>query len=121
MSQNAPEELPLRARSVREISEALQGVLGQQITAFAISERDPRRIGAFARGEDSPSEETEAVLRDLAEVTEVGLRMEKDSQEIVRATMLGMNPVLDDQSVVELFHKGLSDTAVKNARAIFTS
>jgi hypothetical protein len=50
------ERVPLRDRPLPEIAGTLQQILGQRLTAFAIAETDPRRIGAFVRGEADPSE-----------------------------------------------------------------
>jgi hypothetical protein len=116
-SQN-PEELPLRERPISEISGVLQGVLGQRLVAYAIAERDPKKIGALARAEVEPTEEVAATLRDLAEVTETGLEID-GSEEIVRATMIGMNPSLNDQAPIEMFHNGEGHRVAAVARSVF--
>jgi hypothetical protein len=106
MNDQSNEKLPLRDRQITEISETLQAVLGQQLVAYAIGECDPKVIGNFARDEAQPSEDVEATLRDLAEVTETLLFHEQGSAPIVRAVMVGMNPTLGDESVIGLFHEG---------------
>lgn len=83
--------------------------------AYAISESDPKKIEVFANGEEAPDGDTEEIIRDLAEVTERLLEDEQGSEELVRATMLGMNPNLNDQSVIELFHQGEPKRVVEAA------
>lgn len=113
-----PDELPLRGRPVAEISGTLQDVLGQSLVAYAIRETDPATIGALARSEALPTEAGEVALRDLAEVTEALLETEDGSAEIVRAMMIGSNPNLQGQAVVELFHNGESARVVEVARQL---
>ncbi len=113
-----PEELPLKDRPVAEISEVLQTTLGQRLVAYALAEEDPQTIGRFARAEEEPSEETAATLRDLAEVVDTGLQID-GSEEVVRATMIGMNPSLNDQAPIELFHNGEGQRVVAVAQSVF--
>ena len=115
---NPEERIPLRERPVWEISDELTRILGQQLIAFAICERNPQIIGAMARGDVKPTDEVEETLRDLAEVTDVLLEEENGSEELVRATMLGMNPTLNDRSVVEMFHEGEGKRVVAVARQL---
>ncbi len=110
-------EIPLRERPIEEVAGVLQDVLGQALVAYAIDERIPQRLGAFVNSEEMPTEEAEKVMRDLAEVLEV-LR-ERDSDDVVRAVMIGMNPMLDEQAPIELIHNGESDRVV-TARDLLT-
>jgi hypothetical protein len=112
------DKTPLRDRPLAEIASVLQDVLGQQLTAYAINETDSRQIGAFAREEDTPTKIAEAYMRDLAEVTEVLLEDEDGSQETVRALMVGMNPMLNDQAIVEVFHQGEPERVLSVARQL---
>ena|SRR5487761_1307629 len=108
------EKIPLRNRPIQEVAGVLQETLGQRLVAFGIGERNPKRIGAFARAEDAPDEATEKVMRDMAEVTEV--LTERDSPEVARAVMIGMNPSLNDQAPIEVIHNGESERVVAVAR-----
>ncbi len=119
MGRRNAEEVPLRDRSISEISGTLRSVLGQRLVAYMITEEDPDKIGAFARSEDSPKIEVEAVLRDLAEVVEIGLGIDDGSADIVRATLIGMNPNLNDFSPAELFHEGRGEEVATAAQSIF--
>lgn len=116
---NNPErETPLRERSVPEISEALQQVLGQHLVAYAIFERSPKKIRMYAQGEETPTGAVEETLRDLAEVTEVLLQEEDGSAELVKALMLGRNPRLHDRAAIELFREGEGAVVVEAGRAL---
>lgn len=115
---NNPELTPLRERPIPEIADTLQHVLGQQITAFAIRERDPRCIGGISRSELVLTEESEVTIRDLAEVTEVLLEANGGSGEIVRSVMIGSNPSLNDRAPIELFHLGESSAVVLSAKQL---
>ena len=90
--------VPLRERSIPEIAIRLQEVLGQRLTAYALADKDPTIVGAFARDDIEPTAKEEATLRDLAEVTEFLLVEEECSPELVRAVMVGMNPNLNDSA-----------------------
>lgn len=110
------DETPLRDRPVNEIAAVLQGALGQRIPAYAIHERDGRRIGGFARGEETPSEEAEGSLRDLAEVFDI-LTERQASPEIMRAWMIGDNPLLEN-APLQAFHEGDHQFVANAARYV---
>lgn len=114
MKSHNPEDLPLRERSIPEVSNVLQGALGQRLVAYAIGERNPKRIGQLARGEDAPSPVEEVTLRDLAEVTET-LANKGCSDAMTRSLLLGMNPSFDDEAPIQLFHQGDSARVVAAA------
>lgn len=107
------EQVPLRQRPIHEIAGILQDVLGQHLVAYGIGEINPERIDLFARLEDSPEEEAEKVLRDMAEVTEV--LTERDTPDVARAIMIGMNPCLNDRAPIDVMHDGESKLVVINA------
>lgn len=111
---NPEDKVPLRERPIHEVAGVLQEFLGQRLVAYGIGERNPQRVGSFARSEEVPEEEAEKVLRDLAEVTEV--LTERNSPEIARAIMIGMNSNLDGQAPIEVMHDGESERVVASAR-----
>lgn len=106
-------EVPLRERPIEEIAESLQKTLGQRLVAYGIREKDPTKIGSFARAEIIPEEDAEKTLRDLAEVTET--LSEKGSPEMVRAVMIGANPLLEGQAPIELIHQGEPEPVIAAA------
>jgi hypothetical protein len=119
-----PEELPqkpipLSERSVPEISRELQRVLGSRAVAYAMGLESPEAVGDFSAGAVAPGPDVEATLRDLAEVVETGLEIENGSAELVRATLIGMNPNLNDQAALELFHNGQGQRVVEAVRSVF--
>lgn len=113
------EKLPLRDRGIPEISETLQEVLGQRLVAYAINETDPSNLDGYAKAEKIPTDEVEATLRDLAEVTEVGLKIEHGSTDMLRAGMIGKHPNLDDKSIIAMFHNGSGNYAAEVATSLF--
>jgi hypothetical protein len=88
--------------SIASIAGRLQGMLGQQITAYAVGIKDPRSIGRYARSEQEPRPEAQQRLRNLYEITQVLLA--RETPETVRAWLLGSHPLLEDQAPVELLH-----------------
>jgi hypothetical protein len=88
--------------TIMQIAEALQSMLGQRLTAYAVGVRDPKAIGKYARGVIEPREETAQRLRDLYRIT---LVLGDEREETVRAWMIGSNPLLDDKAPIELLHE----------------
>jgi hypothetical protein len=113
------EPVPLRDRPIPEIADRLQSVLGQRLVAYAIHERDPRRIGAFARGEDLPETDPEKTLRDLGQLTEEVLDTQGRSPELFRALMIGMNHHFEDTAPIQLFHDGKGERVLRVAPSFF--
>ena len=81
--------------SVPEIATRLQEVLGQRLTAVVAGVNDAKAVGQWARGLRSPHPDAERRLRDAYQV--VGLLLEYDAPETIRAWFGGMNPNLGDQ------------------------
>ena len=81
---------------VPEVACFLQDVLGQRLAAEAVGVRDPKAVGAWARGARLPHPQTAIHLRHAYEV--VQLLLEQEGAETVRAWFAGMNPELDDRS-----------------------
>jgi hypothetical protein len=82
--------------SMSEIATCLQSVLGQRLTAVLAGVNDAKAVGQWARGTRVPHPEAERRLRDAYQV--VGLLLEYDKPETVRAWFAGMNPHLGDQA-----------------------
>lgn len=112
-----------RRTDIASIAERLQEMLGQRITAYAVCVKDPRAIGKYARREQRPRPGTEQRLRNLYEITQV--LVTKETPETVRAWMIGMHPLLDDRTPVELLHEddhsAVERTASSDARAGYLS
>lgn len=92
----------LRA-DIPSIAERLQDMLGQRLTAYAVRVSDPRSIGRYARGEQTPVQETQTRLRHLFEITQVLLT--RETPETVRAWLVGSHPLLEDRAPIELLHE----------------
>src|SRR5437868_9014291 len=88
------------ARAIRatvpEIATSLQEVLGQRLTAVVAGVNDAKAVGQWARGLRVPHPDAERRLRDAYQV--VGLLLENDAPETIRAWFGGMNPHLGDQA-----------------------
>jgi len=110
------ERIPLREQDVHEIAFTLQRILGQRLVAYAIGEQDPRQVDAYALTLVEADKEKEAKLRDLAEITELGLEQE-GSDEVLRASMIGMHPNLEDRSIIEVLRTEDSQKVVSAARS----
>ena len=82
--------------SVPEIATRLQEVLGQRLTAVVAGVNDAKAVGQWARGLRAPHPDAERRLRDAYQV--VGLLLENDAPETIRAWFGGMNPHLGDQA-----------------------
>ena len=97
-------ERPVRRHPARvpvpEIARCVQAVLGQRLAAEAAGVRDPKAVGAWARGAREPHPQTAVHLRHTYEV--VQLLLEREGPETVRAWFAGMNPDLDDHSPASL-------------------
>lgn len=83
----------VRAR-VGEIAAALQGLLGQKLTAVIAGVADAQAVGDWARGTRRPHPKAEERPRHAYQVAELLAR--EESRETVRAWFIGMNPELDD-------------------------
>ena len=97
-------ERPVRRQPARvpvsESARCLQDVLGQRLAAEAVGVRDPKAVGAWARGARRPHPQTAVRLRCAYEV--VQLLLEQEGTETVRAWFAGMNPDLHDRSPASL-------------------
>src|SRR5438067_12812238 len=86
--------------SVTKIATRLQEVLGQRLTAVVAGVNDAKAVGRWARGLRSPHPDAERRLRDAYQV--VGLLIEYDEPETIRAWFGGMNPHLGDQAPAQV-------------------
>lgn len=100
---------------IASIAQKLQETLGQRLTAFAVASRDPKAIGRYAAGNQTPRDETAARLRDLYVITQILLA--RETAETVRAWMIGSNPLLEDRAPIELLH----DNAASSVRRAASS
>jgi hypothetical protein len=90
-----------------------QEVLGQRMTAFGCLERNPRSVGRWADGSTSPQADQQDRLTYLADA--VRLLRELESDETIRALMLGANPGLNDQAPIEVLRDGHGRSVVAAA------
>lgn len=81
---------------VSELARYLQDVFGQKLVALMVGIKDPKAVGAWARGERTPHPQAEQGLRKAHQITHLLLHV--DSAPVVRAWFMGMNPQLDDRA-----------------------
>nr|WP_012476899.1 hypothetical protein [Streptomyces sp. 44030]ABC67331.1 hypothetical protein pRL1.2 [Streptomyces sp. 44030]ABC67361.1 hypothetical protein pRL1.32c [Streptomyces sp. 44030] len=102
---------------IPEIVRYLQEVLGQKLTAFIAGTTDPKNVARWSRGDHSPRPDTERKLRAAFQVFQ--LLQQYDSEGVVRAWFIGMNPHLDDESPAEVLRDGRLREVLSAAR-LFT-
>lgn len=103
------------SESIESIAQSLQETLGQRLVAYAIGVRDPKAIGKYATGRQSPRHDAEGRLRDLFQVTRLVLTAE--TAKTARAWMIGANPQLEDRAPIELLHEGEIQPVLRAADA----
>jgi len=100
---------------VKDIARYLQEALGQRLVAYMAGVEDPKRVGRWAQGAQTPREEAERRLRAAFQIFH--LLVASDSEHVVRAWFIGMNPQLEDDSPAEVIHEGRLKDALAAARA----
>jgi hypothetical protein len=88
-------EQTIRA-TVPEMAAHLQEIFGRRLTAAIFGIADPKAVGRYAHGEQSPQPEIEQHLRAAYQVTV--LLGQVETPQAIRAWFLGMNPQLDDMA-----------------------
>lgn len=102
---------------VPDIVRYLQEVLGQKLTAYIAGTEDPKTVARWSKGEHRPRTEAEGRLRAAYQVFQ--LLQQHDSEGVVRAWFIGMNPHLDDQPPAEALRDGRLRDVLSAAR-LFT-
>ncbi len=82
--------------SAPEIARYFQDLVGQKLTAYMSGVSDPKAVGKWASGQRPPRGESERRLRDAYQIAM--LISAYDSDNTVRAWLVGMNPLLGDQA-----------------------
>ena len=85
--------------AIADIAQFLQETLGQKLVAYIAEVSDPKTVGHWARGDQSPRADSEERLRAAFQIFH--LLQSEESAHTVRAWLIGMNPQLDDQSPAE--------------------
>lgn len=108
-------DVPATRADVASLVTHLVEVLPAQIVAHAVGLKDPRALGRYARREQIPRVEVENRLRQFFMVVEA-LRS-RESDETVRAWLIGAHPLLEGQSPLEQLHDGKADEVLRYARS----
>jgi hypothetical protein len=86
-------------KSVSDVARFLQENFGQRLTAFIAGIEDPKQVGKWCSGHNSPRIDSELRLRASYQVFQMITLAE--NCHTARAWMIGMNPQLEDDSPVQ--------------------
>jgi hypothetical protein len=96
---------------VATIAAEIQQALGPSLASVVLGMRDPKAIGAWAKGTRTPRPAQEQSLRALSQI--ISMLASAESTDVIRAWFGGMNPDLDDRAPAIVFQ----DDAVAVLRA----
>jgi hypothetical protein len=91
----------------------LNTVLGRDVVAVLVGQPE-RTVTRWITGAETPSVHDKDLLRVVFQI--VQKISEVDSDEVVRAWFMGMNPLLDDESPIEVLRDGRVGDAMAAAR-----
>jgi len=100
---------------IKDVARYLQEALGQKLVAFLAGTSDPKQVGKWAQGTQTPRDEAQRRLRAAFQIFH--LLLAKESHHVTRAWFIGMNPQLDDDSPAEAIHDGHLKEALAAAKA----
>lgn len=101
--------------SVEDIAGYMQEVLGSKLVAFIAGVKDESAVGQWAAGKRGMSRSTEDRLRAAYQV--FAFLQKLDSNHVVRAWFIGMNPQLDDIAPAEALREDRAQDVMAAARA----
>ena len=88
--------------TVPDITSSLVELLGAQLLAHAL-DVESTTVNRWKSGKVTPASDAEAALRSIFQIVELIRRV--DSDHVVRAWFIGMNPQLDDRAPAELIRE----------------
>lgn len=97
------------------IARYLQEMYGQKLVAHMAGIDDPKRVGKWAQRDQAPRAGAEQRLRAAFQITH--LLLDHDSDHVVRAWFIGMNPQLDDEAPADAIRAGQLKEALAAAKA----
>lgn len=100
---------------IADIARFLQETLGQKLVAHIAGVADPKTVGHWARGEQTPRDEADTRLRAAFQVFH--LLQGEESPHTVRAWFVGLNPQLDDETPVDAIRDGRAKDVLVAAKA----
>lgn len=103
---------------VKDVARYLQEALGQKLVAYMADVNDPKRVGRWAQGVQSPRADAERRLRAAFQIFH--LLLSEETPHVIRAWFIGMNPQLDDDSPAEAIRDGRLKEALAAAKAFVT-
>lgn len=110
---------PLRERPIPELTTELTKIYGQTVLSFAIQdELKLDELDRFVSGDQTPSEEQEVKMRDMAEIAEILEKCRMGS--VIQQLMFGQNRSFDGEAPIMLIRNGESERVVKAAAGFGT-
>ncbi|GLF96563.1 XRE family transcriptional regulator [Streptomyces yaizuensis] len=100
---------------VADIARFLQENFGQKLAAFIADIEDPKQVGKWSSGQNSPRVDSELRLRAAYQVFRMITLAEND--HTARAWMIGMNPQLEDDSPIRAIADDRHKDVMAAARA----
>ena len=98
------------------MASTLVAVMGRAIIAGIVGIRNPKTISRWASGEVTSVRDRYSEERLIATYQVVSLLMEAYGKDTIRSFMLGMNPVLNDESPAVALRDGDYNGAMNAAR-----
>jgi hypothetical protein len=96
--------------SPRVMAMELQKAAGQRLVAYATRNKSPKVVGRWAQGDHLPQGDTPQRLRNMYRTYLILKQREED--ETFRAWLQSANPLLEDESPIDLLREG-DQNAVK--------
>jgi hypothetical protein len=108
------------ARTMRtapnQMANELQGLLSRRLVAYMIGAKDPKTISRWANDESVEIRDP-AMLRRLQAIYQIAvLLLEYEGARTVKSWFIGMNPILENLSPVEVIHGGREAEAMDAAQ-----
>ncbi len=100
---------------IAEVAKYLQDALGQKLVAYMAGVNDPKRVGRWAQGLQTPRADAERRLRAAFQIFH--LLLASDGDHVVRAWFIGMNPELDDDAPADAIREGRLKEVLTAAKA----
>lgn len=105
----------VESESFEHVLESIVDGWGPKLVALTVGEDDPRIVDAWSSGSASPDGDQQQRLRRAHLVNQ--LLLTKDSQALIRAWLIGMNPLLGERSPASMLRDGRSDDVLVAAES----
>lgn len=97
----------------------LEGVLSRRLTAYIAGVQDGRLVDEWASDIIVPNQDQEDRLRGAFQIV-LFLQGESETDEMIKAFFIGMNPWLGDHTPAEYIHSGNWEAALAAAQSMIS-